>query len=100
MNSTESRMKGMPSHVESEPVSEELRLWEAAYSRFETPEQEIRKFRRRLIKLGAADWPREAEILDLFCGRGGGLETLTGLGFRRVEGADLSPRLLAQYKGP
>jgi ubiquinone/menaquinone biosynthesis C-methylase UbiE len=73
--------------------------WEAAYLRFETPEQEIRKFMSRLIRLGAPQWPRDAEIVELFCGRGNGLIALQRLGFTRVEGVDFSPRLLAQFKG-
>jgi SAM-dependent methyltransferase len=74
--------------------------WEAAYLRFETAEQEIQKFIARLQKLGARDWPRDAEIVELFCGRGNGLHALQQLGFTRVEGVDLSPRLIAQYQGP
>jgi ubiquinone/menaquinone biosynthesis C-methylase UbiE len=73
--------------------------WEAAYSRFETKAEEIKKFRDRLRKLGAAQWPRDSEIVELFCGRGNGLHALEGLGFTRLEGADLSPTLLAQYTG-
>lgn len=73
--------------------------WEAAYLRFETPEEEIRKFVGRLNRLGARQWPRDAEIVELFCGRGNGLVALQGLGFTRLEGVDLSPRLIAQYKG-
>jgi len=73
--------------------------WEAAYLRFETPKQEIQKFVSRLQKLGAAQWPRNAEIVELFCGRGNGLSALERLGFTHVEGADLSPRLIAQYRG-
>lgn len=74
--------------------------WEAAYLRFETPQQEIQKFVARLQKLGANDWPRDSEIVELFCGRGNGLNALQQLGFTRLEGVDLSPRLIAQYKGP
>ena len=74
--------------------------WEAAYLRFETPEQEIQKFIARLNRLGAREWPRDAEIVELFCGRGNGLIALQRLGFTRIEGVDLSPRLLAQFKGP
>ena len=74
-------------------------LWEAAYLRFETPEEEIRKFIDRLNRLGARQWPRDAEIVELFCGRGNGLVALQRLGFTRLEGVDLSPRLIAQYKG-
>lgn len=74
--------------------------WEAAYLRFETPEQEIRKFVSRLGKLGAAKWPRDAEIVELFCGRGNGLAALERLGFTHIQGVDLSPRLIAKYRGP
>ncbi len=74
--------------------------WESAYLRFETPEQEIQKFISRLNRLGAPHWPRDAEIVELFCGRGSGLIALDRLGFTRVEGVDLSPRLVAQYRGP
>jgi hypothetical protein len=35
--------------------------WEAAYLRFETPEQEISKFSKRLIKMGALDWSKDPE---------------------------------------
>jgi ubiquinone/menaquinone biosynthesis C-methylase UbiE len=73
--------------------------WEAAYLRFESPEQEIRKFTERLRKLGAASWPRDAEIVELFCGRGNGMHALERLGFTRIEGVDSSPALLAQYQG-
>jgi ubiquinone/menaquinone biosynthesis C-methylase UbiE len=73
--------------------------WEAAYLRFESPEEEIRKFIKRLTRLGAPEWPRDAEIVELFCGRGNGLLALQRLGFARIEGVDLSPRLLAQFKG-
>ncbi len=74
--------------------------WEAAYLRFETPEQEIRKFTRRLVEVGAVRWPRDAEIVELFCGRGNGLNALSKLGFTRLAGVDLSASLLAQYTGP
>jgi ubiquinone/menaquinone biosynthesis C-methylase UbiE len=73
--------------------------WEAAYLRFETPEQEIQKFVARLDRLGASEWPRDAEIVELFCGRGNGLIALQQLGFTSIEGVDLSPRLVAQFKG-
>src|SRR5713226_9510364 len=73
--------------------------WEAAYLRFETPQQEIQKFIARLNRLGAPRWPRNAEIVELFCGRGNGLIALERLGFTRIEGVDLSPRLVAKYRG-
>ncbi len=74
--------------------------WEAAYLRFETPEEEIQKFIARLNRLGAPQWPRDAEVVELFCGRGNGLVALDRLGFNRLEGVDLSPRLVAEYRGP
>src|SRR5204862_606066 len=73
--------------------------WEAAYLRFETPEQEIQKFIARLNRLGAPQWPRHSEIVELFCGRGNGLMALERLGFTRIEGVVFSPRLIAQYRG-
>ena len=73
--------------------------WESAYLRFETPSQEIKKFSLRLKKIGAATWPPDAEIVELFCGRGNGLQALEQLGFTKIEGVDLSPRLLAEYRG-
>ena len=73
--------------------------WEAAYLRFETPEEEIRKFTGRLRSLGAARWSREAHVLEIFCGRGNGLVALERLGFTRLQGVDLSPRLVGLYRG-
>jgi len=78
----------------------ELNSWEAAYARFETPQEEIAKFTRRLLSLRAAEWPRDAAVVELFCGRGNGLHALSALGFTNLEGGDLSPVLVAQYKGP
>ena len=74
--------------------------WEAAYQRFETPEAERRKFRKRLVKLGALNWPRDSVVVELFCGRGNGLKTLTALGFQSLSGVDLSETLLRKYEGP
>ena len=73
--------------------------WEAAYLRFETPEQEIQKFIRRLENLGVVEWSRQSQVVELFCGRGNGLHALARLGFRNIEGVDLSPRLLTEYTG-
>jgi len=79
--------------------SRDLDQWEAAYARFETPAQEIRKFTRRLNEIGAPSWPQSAEIVELFCGRGNGLRALSELGFTRLEGVDLSESLVGQYDG-
>ena len=75
-------------------------VWEENYARFETPEQEIRKFTRRFRQVGAGKWSSDSRILDLFCGRGNALKALERMGFHRLEGVDLSERLLAQYSGP
>jgi len=64
---------------------------EAAYSRFETSGQEIRKFIRRLRSMGAMSWDRNPAVVELFCGRGNGLVALSRLGFSQIEGVDLSP---------
>lgn len=74
--------------------------WEKAYLRFETPEEEIEKFTRRLRQAGCETWSKDAKIVELFCGRGNGLHALENLGFSNVEGVDLSASLLSQYSGP
>ena len=74
--------------------------WEAAYVRFETPEQEIRKFIKRHKKLGVDRLPRDTKVVELFCGRGNGLRALARLGFTHLEGVDLSSPLVALYRGP
>jgi ubiquinone/menaquinone biosynthesis C-methylase UbiE len=73
--------------------------WEAAYLRFETPEQEIAKFVRRLQGLGIAHLDRDMSVVELFCGRGNGLHALSRLGFTHLEGVDISSRLVAEYQG-
>jgi SAM-dependent methyltransferase len=71
--------------------------WEQAYLRFETPTEEQRKFIRRLRAAGAPKWRRDALVLDLFSGRGGGARALRDLGFHRVIRLDLSSRLLRAH---
>lgn len=82
----------------SDPSST-IRAWEAAYRRFESPEQEQKKFLRRLIRLGANGWKRDLRICELFCGRGNGLHAWSKLGFTNVEGLDLSQQLAREYRG-
>ena len=81
-------------------VTPSVSAWEAAYRRFETPEEEIAKFLKRLNALGARDWPRDARVVEVFCGRGNGLRALERLGFTNLDGVDLSADLLADYAGP
>lgn len=73
--------------------------WEAAYARFETPEEEIAKFVGRLRRFGAEQWSRDAQVVEIFCGRGGGLEAWRSLGFSQLEGVDISEALLRRYQG-
>jgi ubiquinone/menaquinone biosynthesis C-methylase UbiE len=72
-----------------------LNDWERAYLIFESPSEEISKFKSRLQKLGIRSWNRDLKILEIFCGRGGGLHAWEELGF-----TDLSEHLISQYKGP
>jgi SAM-dependent methyltransferase len=74
--------------------------WEAAYARFETPEEEVRKFVARYRRLGIDALPRSSQVVELFCGRGNGLTALERMGFESLEGVDLSPGLTARYRGP
>jgi ubiquinone/menaquinone biosynthesis C-methylase UbiE len=90
-------LRDTPSPANTPPTADP---WEAAYARFETPEQEIHKFISRLKEFGAQDWPKDSAVVELFCGRGNGLHALQRLGFSRIQGVDLSPRLLVQYAGP
>jgi ubiquinone/menaquinone biosynthesis C-methylase UbiE len=89
-------LRVLPKRSEPDPTRASAELWEAAYLRFETAPEETRKFRARLLQLGATDWPRDARIVELCCGRGSGLIALDALGFTRVEGVDLSRGLLRQ----
>ncbi len=68
--------------------------WEEAYQRFETTREEIDKFRRRLSSFGVNGWPRDAKIVELFCGRGNGLRAWKTFGFTDLTGIDLSSRLV------
>lgn len=85
--------------IRTAPEMDMLLRWEAAYSRFETSEQECRKFQGRLRRLGVGGWGSDRRILELFCGRGSGIRAWNALGFSHVTGLDLSRRLLAQYGG-
>ena len=69
--------------------------WEEAYARFETEAEERSKFLARFKRLGLSDSPRDARVVNLFCGRGRELDVLAELGFQNLVGVDLSPRLLA-----
>lgn len=98
-----SRLSGIPpapSIIRTcEPLACCDEVWEQAYLRFESSAREIRKFRRRLRRLGADRWPRHLQAVEIFCGRGNGLHALAELGFTSLEGVDLSERLLRQYQG-
>jgi len=73
--------------------------WESAYKRFESPTEEIKKFKDRLAWFRADQWPQDMDIVELFCGRGNALVAWDELGFDNVEGVDLSATLLSEYNG-
>ena len=75
-------------------------VWEAAYKRFETPDEEIAKFIKRLRRFGFETLNRDCRIVEIFCGRGNGLVALERMGFHNLEGVDLSDSLLEEYRGP
>lgn len=74
--------------------------WEAAYRRFETPEEEVQKFLQRFRWFEFSSLPKNSNIAEIFCGRGNGLVALAQLGFENLQGFDLSEELLRQYHGP
>ncbi len=84
----------------TDQASASQRAWEAAYCRFETPQQERDKFISRLRLFGATTWDRRLTVTELFCGRGNALHAWHALGFGNLEGLDLSAELVAQYRGP
>jgi len=73
--------------------------WEELFVLFETPEEERRKFIRRLKQLRVEKWNKELRIMELFCGRGSGLFAWESLGFKNVEGVDISAELVNGYSG-
>ncbi len=81
----------------SEPhPTDSAALWEDAYLRFESPGEELEKFRRRLCSFGINNWPRDLKVVELFCGRGNGLRAWASFGFTDLTGIDLSPSLVEQ----
>ena len=74
-------------------------VWEAAYNRFETVDEERAKFRRRLVAMGVDKMPKNLRVADLFCGRGSNLFVLAEMGFTNLSGIDLSPNLLKRFEG-
>lgn len=74
--------------------------WERAYLTFESPEQELRKFRRRLLCIGADRWDRRLRIVEICSGRGSGLRAWHALGYGDIIGVDCSAALVRSYAGP
>ena len=77
-----------------------LSRWERAYRAFETPDEELRKFVRRLRGIGADDWDRRSRVLEVCSGRGSGLRAWTVLGFHNLLGVDYSQALLRSEDVP
>lgn len=98
-NADVSRSSSIIDHLGAQDVAADP-AWERAYERFESPDQEVRKFLARLRWAGAEEWPKDLRIAELFCGRGSGLVAWARLGFTDLAGVDSSKRLLDQYRGP
>ena len=50
--------------------------------------------------MGVEEWNRDLLISELFCGRGNALRAWQTLGFRHLEGLDVSWSQVSQYEGP
>ena len=95
MNTSDSSKTSSPAierHIASGEVCCDP-VWEEAYRRFESPEEEIEKFIKRLKAMGFQNHDPDNRVIELFCGRGGGLTALKRLGFNCLEGVDLSETL-------
>lgn len=90
----------MTTTLEAPAGDDSQAVWEAAYARFETAEQETQKFLNRLRMAGVDGWDKSLCVAEIFCGRGNGLVALERLGFRCLLGLDLSPHLATRYQGP
>lgn len=99
MNDRKEQLPTIIRHIESGEICCDPE-WEAAYERFETPEEEIAKFVARLRAFQLDQANKDTRIVELFCGRGGGLHALEQIGLTNVEGVDLSDSLLEKYRGP
>jgi ubiquinone/menaquinone biosynthesis C-methylase UbiE len=91
---------GSPARLSAPDFRPELTRWERAYQEFETPDQEFRKFTRRLQSIGANNWDRRLRILEVCSGRGVGLRAWHAMGFHSVVGVDFSHALVSAYRGP
>jgi ubiquinone/menaquinone biosynthesis C-methylase UbiE len=52
-----------------------------------------------LRSFGVDRWNTNLSVVELFCGRGGGLDAWQSLGFSNLEGVDISASLLNRYGG-
>jgi SAM-dependent methyltransferase len=81
-------------------VDTPTRAWEAANQSYESPDEEMKKFTRRLRRAGITSWGADRRVLEVFSGRGGGVRALRALGFHQVTAVDLSPSLLVAGERP
>jgi SAM-dependent methyltransferase len=89
-----------PQPAPASRAAHELTRWERAYHAFETPEEEVCKFLRRLQSFGVDNWDKRWRIVEVCSGRGNGLRAWHVLGFHRILGVDLSGALVSRYSGP
>src|SRR5436190_3196051 len=87
-------------HVQQNSSPPTATRWEQAYQAFETPEQELRKFVRRLRSIGADRWDHHLRIVEVCSGRGTGMRAWHSLGFTKIVGVDYSRALLSVHAGP
>lgn len=69
---------------------EESLEWKSAYKNQQLVERRRNKHRGKLELLGVQAWERDLALLDLCCGTGEVLEILDDLGFRKINGLDVS----------
>ena len=95
-----------PPGSRDEPVAHDFRArrdWQspemaAGYRQARHPSRYARHFREEAIFVPwVADLPRGARVLDIPCGTGRWIPTLTGRGFRYV-GADISPHMVREAR--
>lgn len=74
--------------------------WHETYANAAEAARRRREMPAKLARLGLDQAPRDARILDLCCGHGEALDAMHSLGFRQLEGLDLTvpPALLADSR--
>lgn len=64
--------------------------WQQLYRDPQLVNRRFRTHRKKLRRLGAFGWPRDAALLDLCCGSGEALRILHAAGFSNLSGIDIT----------